>query len=277
MSAETNTNYSFTCADDLMSIKNLGVSYDRPILRDINLTIRDIERPNIEQGQVVSILGPSGIGKTQLLRCIAGLQIPTVGSVTINNGDNKPVAPGDVGMVSQGYDLFNHRTVYNNLLIAAKRAKKDLSIIDGYLQDFNLADHAHKYPMQLSGGQRQRVAIVQQLLNRSHFLVMDEPFSGLDSLTKQTVCDTILSVSQKHAWNSSIIISHDIDAAIYISDTIWVLGYEKNEQGQNIPGATIVEQYDLIEMELAWRPEKQKLPQFAQLRETILERFKTLL
>ncbi|WP_250529418.1 ATP-binding cassette domain-containing protein [Caballeronia sp. ATUFL_F1_KS4A] len=276
--SDTVADYSYTRSECLMSIENLGVHYDRPILRGINLKIYDIVRPNLTQGQVVTILGPSGIGKTQLLRCIAGLQSPATGTVSIQaeHGD-KHVHAGDVGMVGQHYPLFNHRTVVDNLLIAAKRANKTREAVDHYLGDFKLADQASKYPMQLSGGQRQRVAIIQQLLNRSRFLVMDEPFSGLDPQAKQMVCDTLLTVSQKHEWSTTIVISHDIDAAIYISDTICVLGRTRDGQGQPLPGATIVDCYDLMEMGLAWRPDKQKLPQFATLRENIIDRFKTLL
>jgi ABC-type nitrate/sulfonate/bicarbonate transport system ATPase subunit len=136
-------------------------------------------------------------------------------------------------------------------LLAAKKNPllrgKEKAAIMQYAQDFNLADHLHKYPRQLSGGQQQRVSIIQQLLNGSDFLLLDEPFSGLDVLVLDKVVDLLLKVSTSDELKTLIIVSHDIATSIAISDTVFILGEEKGK-----PGATIVKEIDLIAKELAW-------------------------
>src|SRR5579862_7281517 len=166
---------------DHVSVKLGGL----PILRDVNVEIRDIVRPGMNQGQVVALLAPSGMGKTTLFKALAGLDVPDEGQVLLGTS-SQPVERGMVGVVAQNYPLFAHRTVAGNLAVASRQAgmsgshAKDQSM--ELLTRFGLADQAHKYPVQLSGGQRQRVAIAQQFMCSEHFLLMDEPFSGLDLL-----------------------------------------------------------------------------------------------
>ena len=105
----------------------------------------------------------------------------------------------------------------------------------------------HAYPHQLSGGQRQRVSIIQQLLKGSDFLLLDEPFSGLDVIVLDKVVELLLKVSVSDDLKTLIIVSHDIATSVAISDTVFILGEEKGK-----PGSTIVKTIDLIERELAW-------------------------
>lgn len=147
---------------------------------------------------MVGFLGPSGIGKTQLFRIIAGLTQPTSGFVVLNSM-NRSVQAGEVGVVAQSYPLFEHRTVLSNLLLAAAQKEKDGKVardkaVD-YLEKFELAERRNLYPAQLSGGQRQRVAIIQQILCSEHFLLMDEPFSGLDMVMLEKTCALIQQVA----------------------------------------------------------------------------------
>lgn len=256
--------YEYTMAEPLLTVENLSVSYDKPILNNINLTLLNVTRENLSQGQIVALLGPSGIGKTQLMRCMAGLQVPNSGRVLIGT-EQKPVQPGDVGVVGQHYPLFNHRTVWGNLWIAAKRSGKTEDQIKSFLEEFGLFEHRNRYPMQLSGGQRQRLAIAQQLLTRSHFLLMDEPFSGLDPIAKRVVCDNLLTISQKHEWNTTIVTTHDIASAVYIADTIWVIGRDKTGPA----GASIRKQINLMDLGITWRENKEKLPAFKKLVEEL--------
>ncbi len=235
----------------LLEAKNIGLSYNKKIiLRDINFCIKDIIRPEMKQGQVVSLIGRSGIGKTQLFKILSGLQQADTGNVTIH-GDKK-VQAGDMGVIFQNYYLFEWRTVYESLLLAAKKNNelkgKEDETINQYASDFHLTEELKKYPQQLSGGQRQRVSIIQQLLKGSDFLLLDEPFSGLDVYVLDKVTELLLQVSVSDERKTLIIVSHDINTSVAISDTVIILG---NEAGK--PGATIKREIDLIERNLAWK------------------------
>src|SRR5260370_22106868 len=115
----------YTYGKTLLKSDDVPLEYDgRRILKQGSEEIKDIICPGKVTGQVVGFLGPSGIGKTQLFRIIAGLNKPASGRVTIN-GQNRPVQPGEVGVVAQDYPLFEHRTVMSNLLLAANQKEKD--------------------------------------------------------------------------------------------------------------------------------------------------------
>ena len=257
---------TFTKEEVVLQARNVNLSYDRKqILRDINFEIKNIIRPGIHQGQVISLIGRSGIGKTQLFKLLSGLQSPTSGEILIHN--DRKVEPGDMGVIFQNYYLFEWRSVYKSLLLAAKKNPllkgKEKDAIKQYAADFNLSDHLHKYPQQLSGGQRQRVSIIQQLLKGSDFLLLDEPFSGLDVLVLDKVVDLLLKVSVSDDLKTLIIVSHDIATSVAISDTVFILGEEEGK-----PGATIVKEIDLIERELAWEKDIKSKEEFG---ETIRE------
>jgi polar amino acid transport system ATP-binding protein/sulfate transport system ATP-binding protein len=259
-----------------------GVSIARggvPILREVNAQIRDVVRPGLSQGQIVGLLGPSGVGKTTLFKVLAGLLKPDSGTVKIGP-EGRPAEPGLVGVVAQNYILFEHRTVLGNLTIAARRA--GMSAADAkaesmrYLERFGLAEHAGKYPIQLSGGQRQRIAIAQQLLCSEHYLVMDEPFSGLDVIQQENVQKLVQEVSAASDESTIIIVTHDVSAAVAVSDTIWLMGRERDPAGAIIPGARIVGEIDLIARGLAWRPDIRQMPDYISLVNEIKDRFHTL-
>src|SRR6185437_13122949 len=244
-----NAPFPYRIGERLVTIDKVCVAHGAPVLSDVSEAIDDLIRDGVTQGQVVCLLGPSGIGKTQLFLCIAGLQTPDSGGVYLN-GKRTPVAPGEVGVVAQDYPLLPHRTVLGNLMVAAKRKINDDKEAQtrclALLADFDLTDKALAYPAALSGGQRQRVAIAQQLLCSSHFLLMDEPFSGLDPRAKAKVCETILKISTSDELNTIIVVTHDIEASIAIADTIWLLGREFGADGNPLPGAAIRHKYDLI-------------------------------
>ena len=255
------------------------VKGETTILRDLSLEIRDIVRPDKVAGQVVGLLGPSGIGKTSLFRVMAGLEAPTSGRVLIGE-EGKPVERGMVGVVAQHYPLFGHRTVLGNLMVAGRRAglsraaAKDKAM--GFLKRFGLEDRANVYPPQLSGGQRQRVAIAQQFMCSEHFLLLDEPFSGLDPMAIDRVCELLAEVACMHEMNTIVVVTHDIAAALEVSDTIWLMGRDRDEKGQIIPGAKIQESYNLIERGLAWRDGIATTPEFMLMMREIRARFPSL-
>jgi len=251
----------------LLKAEHVQLNYgDNVILRDINLEIKDIVRPEMQQGQVVSLIGRSGMGKTQLFKLLSGLQMPTAGNICIQ--DNQPVKAGDMGVIFQNYYLFEWRTVYQSLLLAAKQnlqlKGKEKENIEAYAERFQLTEQLKQYPQQLSGGQRQRASIIQQLLKGSDFLLLDEPFSGLDVCVLDKVVELLLEVSVTDEFKTLIIVSHDIPACVAISDTIFILGREAGK-----PGATIVKEIDLIERGLAWQKDVRHLPAFADTVEEI--------
>jgi polar amino acid transport system ATP-binding protein/sulfate transport system ATP-binding protein len=249
------------------------------ILRDVELEVRDLHRPGHVTGQVIGLLGPSGVGKTRLFRILAGLDPPDTGSVLIGEAGT-PVRRGMVGVVAQHYPLFPHRTVLGNLILAGRLA--GLARTDatekarGFLARFHLEDRADYYPAQLSGGQRQRVAIAQQAMCSEYFLLMDEPFSGLDPLAGERVCELIAEVAAAHTLNTVIVVTHDIVSALAVSDTIWLMGRDRDAEGRAVPGARIQATYDLIERGLAWQKDVTTTPAFLDLLREIRERFRTL-
>jgi ABC-type nitrate/sulfonate/bicarbonate transport system ATPase subunit len=245
----------------ILQAADIQLSYqNRVILRDINFCIHNIVRPGLKQGQVVSLVGRSGIGKTQLFKILSGLQTPTAGTVTIHT--NQPVKAGDMGVIFQNYYLFEWRTVYHSLLLAAKKnrmlAGQEKQMIEEYAALFSLTTHLHHYPQQLSGGQRQRASIIQQLLKGSNFLLLDEPFSGLDVCVLDKVVELLLQVSLSDELKTLIIVSHDIETAVAISDTVFILGQEADK-----PGATIKKEIDLVHRGLAWQTNIKKEKAFA--------------
>jgi ABC-type nitrate/sulfonate/bicarbonate transport system ATPase subunit len=269
----------YRVGERMLTIDQVSVQYDRPILTSVSASIDNIIRDGMAQGQVVCLLGPSGIGKTQLLRCIAGLQSPASGQVRLGE-KGACVQPGEVGLVAQHYPLLAHRTVLGNLLVAARRKSPQRTQAQAramaLLEKFGLAERALAYPGELSGGQRQRVAIAQQLLCSDHFLLMDEPFSGLDPHAKANVCDTILKVSTLDERNTTIVITHDIACALRIADTIWLLGRDPGADGPPPAGARICECIDLIARGLAWRPEARNGPEWHALECELEQRFSVL-
>ena len=266
--------------ETILKVSNVSVTLgDVLILRDVNLEIKDVTRPGVEQGQVVGLLGPSGVGKTTLFRILAGLDQPDTGTVLIEK-EGKPVHCGMVGVVAQNYPLFAHRTVLGNLVVAGRQAglSQSAAVKRGteLLERFGLKEHSSKYPVQLSGGQRQRVAIAQQFMCSNHFLLMDEPFSGLDLVAAEGVCSFIREIAQTDELNTIILVTHDIRAAVEVADTIWLMGRDRDEQGRIIPGARIQKTYDLVEMGLAWQKEISKMPECIQMLQEIRDLFPRL-
>ena len=252
---------------ELLRAENVCLNYEnKTVLKDVNFSIRNIVRPGINQGQVVSLIGRSGAGKTQLFRLLSGLQQPTSGHIIINQ--KKEVAAGDMGVVFQHYYLFEWHTIYQSLMLSARQNKKlkgtEKEAIEKGAADFELTEVLHQYPQQISGGQRQRASILQQLLKDSNFLLLDEPFSGLDVCVLDKVTELLLQVSLTDELKTLIIVSHDIATSVAISDTVFILG---KADGQS--GATIKKEIDLIERDLAWQKDIKKQKAFCDTVEEI--------
>lgn len=255
----------YLIGDTLLKVDNVSKSYDgKVVLRDINFEVKDIIRPNIQQGQVVSLVGQSGVGKSTLFDILSGTLRPDTGSVLIGKG-KKEACIGDMGVVLQDYFIYPWRKVKTILAFAVeknpkiKAADRDAAITD-IADQFNLSDHLAKYPHQLSGGQKQRVSIAEQLLIGDDFILLDEPFSGLDGLMIDKVTDLLDKVAQSDELKTLIIVSHDLVNSLAISDTVFVLAKEEGKEG-----ATITKQIDLISRGLCWHSDIKEMPQFRDL------------
>lgn len=275
-------NVPYVYRDTLLKLDHVSLEYDgRPILRDMCAEIKDVYIPDRVTGQIVALLGPSGRGKTQTFRCMAGLQKPTSGQVLIADPKGfHPVTAGEVGVVAQSYPLFAHRTIMGNMMLAALAHEKDskkaeATVMEG-LENFKLTDKCKLYPCQLSGGQRQRVAILQMLICREPFILLDEPFASLDLINIEVALETISKAANLAEDNTFLLVTHDISAAVAIADHIWLLGYERDAAGDAIPGARIVQTYDLLERGLCYEPGAITNPKFMDTVREIKDKFRTL-
>ena len=262
----------YQTAETILKIDGVNKKYgNTPILKDISLEIKNITRPNVTQGQIVSLVGRSGCGKSTLFRILAGLEKPDSGTIlrldksAMDLPDTmEPVEEGDMGVVFQNSYVYSWRkvsTILNKAMSknyeVSKENRKDY--IMSIVHILSLEDHLEKYANQLSGGQRQRVAIAEQILNGGNFILLDEPFSGLDTLTIDKVTKTLTDLSLTNEYKTIVIISHDLSNSLAISDTAFILA----KQGDT--GATITHQICLATQGLAWQPDIKENPLFRDL------------
>ncbi len=197
------------------------------VVQDFNL--------DVEKGEFVSFLGPSGCGKTTTLRMIAGFEIPTSGTVTIDDVDITGKAPNqrNVGMVFQAYALFPNMTVAQNIGYGLRIHKEPKAAIKERVAEMLALIHLEKkgdsYPHQLSGGQQQRVALARALANRPQVLLLDEPLSALDAKIRVLLRAEIRAIQRKLGI-TAIYVTHDQEEALSISDRIVVMYEGKIEQ-----------------------------------------------
>jgi NitT/TauT family transport system ATP-binding protein len=181
----------------------------------------------VELGSFLCIVGSSGCGKTTLLRQIAGLQKPTSGSV-IFNGEPVVRPTQDKAIVFQDYSkaLLPWRTVESNvalsLEVAGISSREIKGQVDELLSKMGLLSAAKKYPAQLSGGMQQRVQIARSLAQRPKIILMDEPFGALDAITRQTLQDELQTLARERTM-TVVFITHDLEEALYLGDTVIVL------------------------------------------------------
>lgn len=272
--------FEYTFNGPLIQVSGLNLSFgDHVILRDVNFTVHDVHRPGLTQGQVVALVGPSGMGKSQFFKRLAGLEPVDSGSILIGP-DAHPTAAGLVGVVMQHYPLFLHRTVLGNLVVGGLQAGMTPTAATerarSLLTHLGVPDKEDAWPAQLSGGQRQRVAIAQQLMCSDHLLLMDEPFSGLDILAKAAACQLIQEVAAMDELNTLFVVTHDVDTAVHIADQVLVLGRDRDTTDEVVPGARIQADIDLKARGVAWREHNEDLPAFHQAVREIRELFPRL-
>ncbi len=188
------------------------------VLDDISFSVSD--------GQILAVLGPSGAGKTTLLCCLALLEHPTTGSVNVNSVPINTLSPGKIGIVFQGFNLFPHMTVLENLTLAPlchkKNSRAELTKqAQDLLEKFGLGEHAHVYPHKLSGGQKQRVAIARALMMDPPVLLFDEPTSALDPELINDVSEIIKTLRIPN--RVIVVVTHEVRLARHIADRILFL------------------------------------------------------
>lgn len=202
----------------VLNVKNISKTFDEEkIINNISI--------ELHEGEVVSLLGVSGGGKTTLFNIIAGLSLPDEGKVYLD-GEDITGKPGNVSYMLQKDLLLPYRTIIDNvalpLRIRGMKKKEARETAAPYFAEFGLEGTERKYPAQLSGGMKQRAALLRTYLFSEKIALLDEPFSALDMLTKQAVHEWYLDVMEKIQL-STLFITHDIDEAILLSDRIYLL------------------------------------------------------
>jgi iron(III) transport system ATP-binding protein len=218
-----------TSALELMSVS-------KEFKRDkVPVTAVDSVTLTVEQGEMVTFLGPSGCGKTTTLRMIAGFELPTRGTISIQGNDmtNMPVNKRQIGFVFQNYALFPHMTVFNNVAYGLKsRGEEDGKIKPKVLDALNLVglkNTGNRYPSQISGGEQQRVALARVIVMEPKLLLMDEPLSNLDAKLRIYMRTEIRRI-QKKLGITCLYVTHDQSEALTMADRIVVMNHGKVEQ-----------------------------------------------
>ena len=205
-----------------LEIKNLSYSFgDNHILKDINIYVKENE--------MVAIVGSSGVGKSTLFNLIAGVLKKQSGEIIINGSDDYI---GKVAYMLQKDLLFEHKTIINNVILPLIIAKidKKVALEEGrkILKQFNLEKYVDKYPKQLRGGMRQRVALIRTYMFKRNIFLLDEAFSALDAITKKELHKWYLNLKKEFNL-TTLLITHDIEEAVFLSDRIYILANKPGE------------------------------------------------
>lgn len=203
----------------ILKAEGIKKIYDgRTIIEDIDL--------ELNQGEIISLLGVSGSGKTTLFNCLSGITLPDAGRITFRDEDITG-KPGKISYMLQKDLLFPHKRIIDNvslpLVIKGIGKKEARQRALEHFSTFGLSGTEDKYPAMLSGGMRQRAALLRTYLSSDGVALLDEPFSALDTITKTNIHNWFLEI-MSHIDLSIVFITHDVDEAILLSDRILILG-----------------------------------------------------
>jgi len=205
----------------VISIKDLSVAYQSNLGETLALDKINID---IASGDIYTFIGPSGCGKSTLLYVLSGILTEYSGSVSING---RGVDPRNqrIGLILQNYGLLPWKNVYQNTMLGL-RIKHDRTALNDYsryiLNQLGINDLLQRYPRELSGGQQQRVAIARAFIMKPDLLLMDEPFSALDAITREEMQALFLDIWKQHSV-TTVFITHSVDEALYLGRKIVVL------------------------------------------------------
>ena len=205
----------------LLELQNITAGYDKNvILKDFNLSV--------EKGELLSLLGSSGCGKTTTLRLVAGFSEPISGHFMFDGKDytHVPLHKRNFGFVFQSYALFPHMTIFDNVAFGLKMRKMDTAAIADAVEDIlktvDLQGFEHRLPRELSGGQRQRVALARALVVKPDLLLFDEPLSNLDAKLRVKMRVEIRKLQQELGF-TAIYVTHDQEECFAISDKVAIM------------------------------------------------------
>ena len=215
----------------LLEFENICMDYGN----EVNI-ISDLSF-SVNKGQIFTLLGPSGCGKSTILRLIAGLETPTKGKIIIDGvtvfdaNINLTPEKRKIGLVFQDYALFPHLSVFDNIIFGlyGKSTKEKRKRADELLDIVNMQAFEKRYPHELSGGQQQRVALARAIANKPALLLMDEPFSNLDTILREKMRLEIYDIIKK-TDTTAIFVTHDQGEALSMSDQIAFLKEGKMSQ-----------------------------------------------
>jgi NitT/TauT family transport system ATP-binding protein len=210
-------------------MQHVGKSYDT-ITGETIEALRDVSF-DLKEGEVLGIVGPSGCGKSTLLRLMTGLEPPTNGTIEKGEKTGKFL----VGFIFQDSSLARWRSVYKNIRLPLEvLGIKDEASIKRVIELVGLSGFEKAYPSELSGGMQRRVAIARALVHQPTVLLMDEPFSGVDEITKE-VLQSDLNYLIRTLAVTAVLVTHDIDEAVYLSDHVLVMSNRPGTIVQEVP------------------------------------------
>lgn len=221
----------------IISIKRKGdlmivLENIRKVFNDGKVVLNGISL-SIEKGEIVSILGPSGSGKTTLLNSILGITDITSGRILCNGRDitNQSLQERNFNIVFQDYALFPNLNAYDNIVYGLRNQpnRSTKEEVDELIKLLDLEDHLKKYLSELSGGQKQRVALARTIVMKPQLLLLDEPFSALDGVIKESIKQRIKQIANKYQL-TTIIVTHDPEEALTLSNKVLILNQGKIEQ-----------------------------------------------